>query len=326
MAVDLLSDVLTTVRLIGALIFRVDLRGPWGVAGDPTLQKFAPLLPPGTNQIVAFHIVLNGKCWMRHERHDWFQVPAGRAVIVPRGDPHQLCDRPGRTLVPFADMLEGRPLPEIRHVRFDAGSGPSVSLLCGFLGCDRHAFESLFHALPPIFDVALGGGPEALARYAAAQALDEYPGAQSLRVRMAEVLFMEALREYMRSIPADATGWLAGLRDPLVARALSALHAAPGRNWSVQELATQIASSRSSLATRFRTVVGEPPMHYLTRWRMQLAARALGERSCSIDGIASEVGYESSAAFQRAFKRRFAMTPAAWRQQAQGSRQATSSR
>jgi AraC-like DNA-binding protein len=313
MVVDLLSDVLTMVRLTGALIFRVDIHGPWGIAAHPTLEKYAALLPPDTNQIIAFHVVLDGECWVRHAAHDWFAVPTGKAVVVAHGDPHALGDQPGRTLVPFAAMLEGRSLLDLRHARFETGPGRSTSLLCGFLGCDRHAFEPLFHSLPPVFSVILGERLDALVHYAATDALDDRPGAASLRVRLAELLFMETLRLHMQSLPADATGWLAALRDPLVSRALRALHASPCRRWSVEELASTVASSRSSLATRFRELIGEPPMHYLTRLRMQLAARHLSQRACSMASVADEVGYDSSAAFQRAFKRCFGVPPATWR-------------
>lgn len=316
MATDLLSDALAMVRLTGALIFRIDVHGPWGIAGHPTVEKFASLLPAGTNQVIAFHLVLDGKCWVRQGTQDWFMVPPGQAVVVAQGDPHGLCDQPGRTLAPFASMLSGRSVVDVRHARFDTGPGDSTSLLCGFLGCDCHAFEPLCEALPALFCVPLGDKLQALVQYAVDNALDDRPGSASLRVRLAELLFMEALRTYMQSLPADATGWLAGLRDPLVGRALCALHAAPSRHWTVDELARVVASSRSSLASRFHQLINTAPMHYLTQLRMRLAARQLAEGKASMAGIAEAVGYESSAAFQRAFKRHFGVPPATWRREA----------
>lgn len=313
MASDLLSDALTRVRLTGALIFEVDLEGAWGVAGHPTLDKFAPLLPPGTTRIIAFHIVLQGRCWIRHASRDWFEVPAGHAVVIAQGDPHDICDQPGRATAPFSAMLEQRGLLDVRRVRFRNGAGESTRLMCGFLGCDQRAFEPLCRSLPPVFEVELGARMDTLVRYAVANALDDSPGAAGLRGRLAELLFLSALRLYMRDLPADATGWLAGLRDPLVGQALQAMHAQPCRRWTVDELAAVVASSRSVLAERFRDIIGEPPMHYLTRLRMQLAARRLDESRHSIARVAGEVGYDSSAAFQRAFKRCFGVPPAAWR-------------
>lgn len=313
MATDLLSDALELVRLSGALVFEVDLDGQWGVTGDAPIERFSTLLPPGTTRVIAFHVVLDGSCWIRHASRRWFELPAGHAVVISQGDAHDLCDRPGRPTKRFEDMLGGTPLPELRHLHFRNGSGNSARLLCGFLGCDQRAFDPLCSALPGVFDVELGASMETLVRYAVANALDDSPGAAGLRGRLAELLFLGSLREYMRTLPRDATGWLAAVRDPLVGRALQALHASPDRRWSVETLAAGIASSRSALAERFRGIVGEPPMHYLTRLRLQLAARRLEQGRHSVAAIAADVGYDSSAAFQRAFKRHFGMPPAAWR-------------
>lgn len=314
-AVDLLSDALNLVHLTGALIFRVEFQGPWGIAANPTLEKYAPLLPARTNHVIAFHVVLDGTCWMHNPRHEWVRTTAGDAVVFTDGGPHDLADRPKRTTVPFASMLGGRSVLGIRNERFETGPGDSTSILCGFLGCDRRAFEPLYRSLPPMFVVNLGQRMETLVRYAVANALDDSPGAAALRERLAELLFLSAVRLYMRNLPADATGWLAGLRDPVVGRVLRALHAEPCRRWSVDELAATVASSRSVLAEHFREIIGEPPMHYLTRLRMQLAAHRLEESRHSIARVADEVGYDSSAAFQRAFKRCFGLPPAAWRRQ-----------
>lgn len=315
MGIDLLSQVLTLVRLTGAVIFRVDLRGPWGITSNPTLEKYAPLLPAGTHHIAAFHVLLDGRCWMRHGSPDWFEVAPREAVVMPHGDQHDLADRPGRTTTPFASMLGGRSVLELRHERFDTGAGESTSVMCGFLGCDRRAFEPLFQSLPPVFKFRMGEHLDDMVRYAVADTLNDRPGSACLRVRFAELLFLEALRGYMAGLPANATGWLAGLRDPLVGHALRALHDDPCRCWSVDELANCVASSRSVLAERFRAILGEPPMHYLTRLRMQLAAHRLEQSRHSIARIADEVGYDSSAAFQRAFKRCYGVPPAAWRRQ-----------
>lgn len=321
MATDLLSDALALVRLSGALIFRVDLRGPWGIAANPSLERYAPLLPASANRVIAFHVVLHGHCWMRHATRKWFEISAGDAVVMPGGDRHDLADRPGRATVPFTSMLGGRSVLQLRHERFVTGSGDTTSLLCGFLGCDQRAFEPLCGSLPPLFVVNLGTRMDTLVRYAATQALDDSPGTAILRGRLAELLFLGALRAFMRHLPPDATGWLAGLRDPLVSRALQALHARPARRWSVDELASATASSRSALAARFREIIGEPPMHYLTRLRMQLAAHRLSDSRRSIASVADEVGYESDAAFQRAFKRCFGIPPATWRRRDDVTRQ-----
>lgn len=313
---DLLSEALTLVRLTGALVFEVDIQGPCGVASCPSLEKFAPLLPPGTTQVIAFHVVLEGRGWVRDGSGPWAELRRGHAVILPHGGTHEVCDRPGRMTAPFESMLGGRALPEVRRVSMGDAGTERLRLLCGFLGCNRRAFEPLCGSLPSMFVVDLGERMDTLVRYATENALDDSPGAAGLRERFAELLFVSALRLHMQALPANATGWLAGLRDPLVGRALHALHKNPCRRWSVDDLASATASSRSALAERFRTIIGEPPMHYLTRLRMQLAARRLTEGRQSIAGVADEVGYESSAAFQRAFKRCFGKPPATWRRHA----------
>lgn len=321
MAVDPLSDALAMSHLTGASIFRIDAQGPWGVLSPPRDVQLARALPPVTNHIIVFHAVLEGECWCRLGPHarsqEWFRLPTGHAVVLTRGDLHELADHPGRMCIPFEQTLGGRSLLDLRQERYAAGPGARCSLLCGFLGCDRRAFAALFGALPALFTVDIEPRGTALLHYAAHEALEERPGADALRVRMAELLLMEALSLYTQAMPPSATGLLAGLRDPLVERALQALHAAPDRAWSVEKLAADIDSSRSSLAGRFREVLEEAPMHYLTRLRMQRAALYLASRGCSVDQVAKEVGYASSAAFQRAFKRHFGVPPATWRRRAQ---------
>ncbi|HWU77783.1 MAG TPA: AraC family transcriptional regulator [Rhodanobacter sp.] len=314
MALDLLSDALAMSHLTGASIFRIDVRGPWGMLSQPHANLLVRSLPAVTNHIIVFHVVLDGECWCRLHQREWFRVPAGHAVVLTRGDQHELADRPGRATIPFEQTLGGRSMFELRRERYDTGAGPHASILCGFLGCDRRAFESLFRSLPAQFTVGIEQRSKALLEYAANEALEDRAGADTLRVRMAELLLMEALSMYMQELPSSATGLLAGMRDPLVGRALQSLHEAPGRDWSVEKLAADIDSSRSSLASRFREVTGEPPMHYLARLRMQRAALYLASRACSVDRVAADVGYASSAAFQRAFKRHFGVPPATWRQ------------
>ncbi len=316
MPLDLLSDVLALVRLTGALVFEVEVGGAWGVSEQPCVEHFAPLLPAGTAQVVAFHIMLQGACVVRHAAAPWVELHAGQAIVVAHGEAHCLCDRPGSTILPFATVLGERRLSGLRHLRLGDGTQAPARLLCGFLGCDHRAFEPLRRALPSLFKVELSAGMHTLARSAVADALDEGPGSDGLRGRLAELLFLGALRQYIRGLPPDATGWLAGLRDPLVGRALQALHREPCRHWTVDELALCTASSRSTLAERFRDLVGEPPMHYLARLRMQLASRLLDGGRHSIEWVAGEVGYDSSAAFQRAFKRSFGVPPATWRRHA----------
>lgn len=313
-AADFLSDVFRLIRLSGALTFRFDITGHWYIKNAATeVSSLASVLPPGTDQIIIFHLVNAGRCRMRHPPEAWVDMCAGDIAVLAHGVAHEIANDTNAGPVPFREVLGKRSIFGLRSLRFERGTEPSVQIVCGFLGCSRRAFAPLCASLPDFCKVTLGEPARSLVRYADAEALDEAPGADTLRLRMAEILFMEAMRLHAKTLPQDATGWLAGLRDPLVARALQALHHAPCRSWSVAALAKASGSSRSTLATRFRDVMGESPMHYLVRLRMQLAASHLSERGCGIDAVASEVGYESSAAFQRAFKRCYGMPPAAWR-------------
>lgn len=313
---DLLSEVLRLVRLTGALLFEVDITGEWGIAANPAVRTTASLLPPGTSDVIVLYVVIEGQCWIRVAGGDWVAVPARHAAVVTHGGPHEICDHPGRQTVPFDTLLDGRALSELRRLRLKIGPGSTTRLLCGFLGCDQRVYDPLCSSLPPLFQVDLGRRMQALVPYAVANALDDSPGAAGLRGRLAELFYLGAIRIYMRDLPESVPGWLAGLRDPVVARALQALHAQPSQPWSVDALATATASSRSVLAARFSDLLGETPIHYLTRLRMALAARQLTDSHKSLATIAQEVGYSSPAAFQRAFKRNIGLPPATWRKQA----------
>lgn len=320
MAVDLMSDVFRLIRLTGALMFRFDLSGRWYIRNAATeAAEMAKLLPAGTDQVIIFHIVNGGECWMRHPPGGWEHVGAGDAVLLAHGHAHEMANLTEASPVPFRNVLGEQSLFDLRSLRYERGAAPKVEIVCGFLGCSRRAFAPLCASLPAFCRVALGASARSLVDYAVSETMDERPGADTLRLRMAELLFMEALRHHVAELPAGATGWLAGLRDPLVARAMQSLHEAPCKPWSVNSLAAATHSSRSSLAARFREVMGEPPMRYLRRLRMQRAASYLSEYAYTVERVADEVGYQSSAAFQRAFKRCFGVPPATWRRSLAGA-------
>lgn len=310
---DILTDALNLVHLSGALIFRIEVKGPWCIESNLTVEHLAERLPAGSDQLIAFHVVIQGRCWFQHGDHDWFAAKAGDAVVLPHGGMHRLGDKTDMQAIPFEQALGRRKLTELKHARFNIGDGAKTSILCGFLGCNRRAFQPLCASMPGLFHVHLGAGDGSLAALAVRQILDDAPGADSVRLRLTEALFLESLRKYLEYLPEDAKGWLAAVRDPIVGRALRALHDQPRRNWSVEDLAQLAASSRSRLATRFREVLGEPPMHYLTRLRMQRAADLMQQGPCTLAGVSEHVGYESVAAFQRAFKRHFGTPPGEWR-------------
>jgi transcriptional regulator GlxA family with amidase domain len=212
-----------------------------------------------------------------------------------------------------------RPSPKgglwvIRH----GGGGEPTRVVCGYLGCDRLENNPLAAALPPVltFDTRKGNAA-AWVRSSLEFAADEIgarrAGSEAVLAKLSELLFVEALRRYVEGLPDEQTGWLAGLKDPFVSRALSLLHGRVRREWTVDDLGREVGLSRSALAERFTRLIGEPPMHYLARWRIQLAAHQLRNSDTPLARIAEQVGYESEAAFSRAFKRSFGVPPATWR-------------
>jgi AraC-like DNA-binding protein len=201
------------------------------------------------------------------------------------------------------------------------GDGPSdARLICGFFTCDARPFNPLLDSLPRFIRFgrnSLQGSYNLLdqfIRFATEETGNKRAGSQIVLNRLSELLFVEVIRRHMDQLANDSnTGWLAGLRDPLIGRALTLLHAQPAHAWTLDELASRAGASRSALADRFAHLVGCPPIQYLTQWRMQLAARRLADRSIKISVVASEVGYESEAAFSRAFKKFVGQSPGQWR-------------
>lgn len=319
---DVLSEVLKAVRLSGAVLFRGEFSAPWCIAARPENAIAAQLSSPGT-QLISFHVVLQGHFWARLPPAAAVRVEAGEVLVVPHGDAYVVGDAAQGRPVPAAEVFAGTPLAERRSIRW-GGGGEGIRVLCGYLSCERHAFAPLFAALPRLFKVRLQQTTAApaldpLLMYAEQEVLSPRPGAAGLKLRMAELMFVEALRRYMETLPDAESGWLAGLRDPLVGRVLALLHEAPQQRWTVEALAQAAATSRSRLAERFKDVLGEPPMQYLARWRMLLAARRLREGRDSIAAVAEAVGYDSPAAFQRGFARYMGTTPAQWRRGANGA-------
>jgi AraC-like DNA-binding protein len=312
--VDALSDVLSAIRLDGAVYVDAEFTAPWCVATQYGLHTAAPKLPD-SDHVVFFHLLTDGSCFARLAGgSDIVEVKAGDLLLLTHDDLHVL----GSDLkLPFSEV--GSPPPETGLLELRAGGGGEATrFICGYLACDRRASRALLGALPPMLrislgDVSLSGWLADLLRLGVQESRAERPGSQSLLAKLSELAFTEALRRYAQSNPPGLKGWLAGLRDPYVGRALALLHGDSTRGWTVEELAREVALSRSALAERFTGLIGEPPMQYLTRWRLALAARALRAGSESVARIAERSGYDSEAAFARAFKREFAVPPTLWR-------------
>jgi AraC-like DNA-binding protein len=318
---DTLSDVLEGVRLTGALFFLVDAWTPW-VAEAPATAALAPAILPRGQQVISYHLITQGSCWCEIEGRSPVPLSAGDVIVVPHGDAYSLSSEPGlrsgltpeETLGWFRQMAAG----ELPFVVNEGGDGPErIGVVCGFLGCDTVPFNPILATLPELVHVPLPRmGADHLAvliELAVVEARDRRAGGRSVLLRIGELMFVEVVRRYLSSVEANERGWLAGLRDPVVGRALALLHEAPARSWTLDDLARKAGASRTVLTERFTHLVGQPPMHYLAAWRIQLASRRLGDGAAKISTVAGEVGYESEAAFSRAFKRLTGVAPAVWR-------------
>ena len=318
---DTLSDVLEAVKLTGALFFLVDAGTPWA-AEAPASADLAPVILPRAQHVVSYHVVRQGDCWCESPGHASMQLEAGDVLVVPHGHAYQLASAYGLctgwslddALAWFRAMAGG----QLPFVVTEGGSGPArLQLVCGFLGCDALPFNPVLTTLPALMKVRVPPDSadrlQPLLEFAVAESTAARPGSRSVLLRIAELVFVEVLRSYLTMASENGASWLGGLRDPVVGRALARLHTEPARAWTLPELAREAGASRSVLAERFTYFVGHPPMLYLTRWRMQLAASRLAAGAAPVSAVASEVGYESEAAFSRAFKRITGVTPASWR-------------
>jgi len=314
---DVLSDVLRCVRLSGAVYFDFDLSSPW-VAEAPPARELAPTVMPGAQRVIEYHLVARGACWGNAIGEPPIRLREGDLIVFPQGDPHVLSSEPGLRAEPDMSLF-ARPGTTLPLVYERGGGGADrARIVCCFLGCDERPFNPLLAALPRTIHLS-GGAPEAgsgwlatLLNIAVRESGTTRAGRDNILARMSELMFVEAIRRYLETLPAAGGGWLAGLRDPVVGQALAALHADPTTAWTVESLARAVGASRSVLADRFAETVGKPPMLYLALWRMQLASRRLldGEPVAS---VAAAVGYESEAAFSRAFKKLVGTAPATWR-------------
>jgi AraC-like DNA-binding protein len=329
MSGDTLSDLLRAVRLRGAIFFYVHGNDPW-VAETPNAREIIPAILPGVDHMMEFHVVARGSCWAAIAGEPGARLEEGDIVMFPQGDHHVMSSGPGLRArsadpgvffspkppqLPFAlDVNE----QGVATARLDGGGRAQTTLVCGFVGCDTRPFNPLIAAMPRVLLLRGLARDErswigSFVRALVDESNSKRPGGEAVLQRMSEMLFVEALRRYVDELPADQTGWLAGVHDAGVGRALALIHQRPAEPWTLERLAEAAALSRSTLHERFAHFIGQPPMHYLTWWRMQLAAGRLRDSDDKVLDVALDVGYENEAAFSRAFRRAVGDSPAAWR-------------
>jgi AraC-like DNA-binding protein len=304
---DVLADVLSVTRLGATVIAQAELVPPWGLEVDPLAEA-------------AVHLVQRGSCWLRTTgQRKPVRLGAGDVVLIRSGVGHSICDDPRTRPLPYVKAIAAMPrrlaaLPKSRahettlvlcakYLFQHAGPHPLISLLPAFVHLPAHEAER---------HVQLQLVLQLLRR----EAIDAGSGSELVVPRLVDSLLVFVVRAWLEAQPVGAAGWFGALRDPAIAKALALIHEQPQAPWSVEGLARRVAQSRATFARRFAELVGETPVAYLTRWRMCLAAKLLSESDLSLDEIASRAGYETAAAFSKAFRRSHGRPPARFRAQA----------
>ncbi len=315
---DALSEVFAAVRFSGGVFLNAEFTAPWCVVSQVGPEEFGEQgrMPA---HLIAYHYIIAGRMVVGVGDAPPLEACAGEIVLLPRNDGHVLGSAPGLRPVVIDDRVEAPTDQAPATLRYGGGGEPT-HIVCGYIGCEVPQ-NPLLHTLPTLLKLGVRDGTggewiESSFRRAAEEFAHSGVGSSAVLGKLAELLFVDGVRRYLATLPEGQTGWLAGLRDRMVGRALALLHARFSHPWTTEELAREVGLSRSAFAERFTSLIGVPPMQYLTTWRLQLAAVRLRESTASTAQLASDVGYESDAAFSRAFKRAFGTTPAAWRKRA----------
>lgn len=312
---DALSEVLKIVKLRGALFFNAEFSAPWCLASSESSQV-APLLCPGAGHVVIYHYLADGRAYAQLPKGSRRDLGPGDVVIFPHGHAHILGNgaaKPVDSLKTFASNLSDG----LKAARY-GGGGELTKFVCGYMACDPSLSEVVLAGLPSMFvvNIANDSAGQWLAnsiQFSVREGGGPATGSDVVLAKLSEVLFIETLRRFIQDLPDEQKGWLAGARDPLIGEALALLHKNPSHPWTIANLAHQVGVSRTRFAERFRHFLGEPPMAYLARWRLKLAAEILVSSNANVSEIAAEVGYASEAAFNRVFKREFGCPPAQFR-------------
>jgi AraC-like DNA-binding protein len=305
---DPLGEALHVLRMSGTFYCRSELTAPWGL--DLPAE-------PGS---MWFHVVSSGRCWLEIDGEEPLLLQPGDFALVPHGQGHQLVSDPG-ALTPRVDQLDYDYASDRYAILRYGGDGAGTSIVCGTVRFGHPAARNLVTLLPRT--IVVEGAPGSLSpeadwmhstlRLIAAEGRELRPGGEAVITRLSDILVIQAIRSWIAGDPAGQTGWLGALQDPRIGLALSLIHREPALPWSVASLARETAMSRSAFAARFTELVGEPVMKYVTRWRMQVALDLLQSDDAPLSALATRLGYESEAAFSRAFKRTIGISPGAAR-------------
>ena len=328
MAYDTLSEVLRSVRLRGAVFYYVTGGGREWAAEAPPAREIAAAVMPGADHVMEYHVVTKGEAWAAVVGERPVRLAVGDIVMFPHGDTHVVSSAPGLRPAPadtdwfIATAADPKPIP----ISFLGADNPAVPedvaaetvLVCGFLGCDMRPFNPLIATLPRLLHIPAngnGGWDAQVVRQAVRESQEQRPGSEAVLERLSEMMFVDAVRRYLDQLPHDSTGWLAGLRDDCVGKALAMMRERPGAAWTIETLSARVGLSRSALHERFVRYLDQAPMQYLSSWRMQVAANRLLQSNDTIANIGMDLGYDSEAAFSRAFKRIVGSAPSQWRRQ-----------
>jgi len=314
---DAFSEILSGVKMHGAVFFTAEFSAPWGLS-MPAANVMAAKLAPGAEHLVTYHLVIEGGAVIELADGQCTELRPGDVVIFPHGDPHHMSSGKG-AIQPFPNYginakIKSRDLSPLHA----GGGGETSRFVCGYMTCDPYLSRPILNGLPPVFKVNIrtdrsGHWLENSILHVVEEAASGRVGSEAMLAKLSEALFVDTLRRYVAGLPDQQMGWLAGARDPIVGKSLGLLHGRIAHPWTIADLADEVGISRSALVERFTRYLSEPPMTYLTRWRLQLAARALEKTSRGVAEIAADVGYESEAAFNRAFKRELGQPPGRYR-------------
>jgi AraC-like DNA-binding protein len=314
---DAFSEILSGVKLNGAFFFQAEFSAPWGLS-TPASSNFAAMLAPGAAHMVIYHFVVEGGALVELADGQSLELKPGDVIIFPHGDPHNM--RSSKEVTPpfpnygITAKIKSRDLSPLHA----GGGGDASRFVCGYMTCDPFISRPILNGLPSVFKVNIrtdrsGHWLESSILHLVEEAASGRVGSEAMLAKLSEALFVDTLRRYVAGLPEQQRGWLAGARDPIVGKSLGLLHSRVAHPWTIADLADEVGVSRSALVERFTQYLSEPPIAYLTRWRLQLAARSLERTSRGVAQIAADVGYESEAAFNRAFKREFGQPPGRYR-------------